>query len=69
MKTFNSGVSVVTKTLAAVVSEIEGFQKVFSTQSAKDSLKRLADGDLDSSENSSVQWEQFERDSYSDSYS
>jgi hypothetical protein len=42
-------VSAVTKKLASVVSEIEGFQKVFSTQSAKDPLKRVADCDLDSS--------------------
>jgi hypothetical protein len=62
------------------VSEIKGFQKVFSIQSAKDSLKRMADGDLDSSVqfqerqfsgNSSEVTvpEQFRRASYSDSYS
>jgi hypothetical protein len=40
------------------MERIEGFQKVFSTQSAKVSLKGMADGDLG----------QFRRDSYSDSY-
>jgi hypothetical protein len=46
---FNSRVYVVTKMLVAVVSEPESFQMVFSTQSAKDSLKRMADRDLYSS--------------------
>jgi hypothetical protein len=59
--------SAVTKTLAAVVSK----QEVFSTQFAKDSLKRMADGDLDSpGQFSSVQREQqFIEAGYRDSYS
>jgi hypothetical protein len=45
MKTFNSGVSAVTNALAGCIGkrEIEGFQKVFSIQSIKDSLKGTVD--------------------------